>query len=227
MKRLLFSLISLLPLSDPALGAKVWLSLNLEFNIPNDFDSGGQWTAVAKTDERGLAAVVLAFDATSLNFDPATGFLVPPEFSNRFSGIRLGQLEIVTAFDLASNPAPTFDVGVIGGSFSSMYVDHPGLSTFGSNTDLGSFSGGAELATGSFNPGYLPIWSTSEIITTGASVFMEGVSLPQIATVFTTVRYVVPEPATMLLAGFSLIGLTRRNGNGIWVRSALSKTSVC
>ena len=56
---------------------------------------------------------------------------------------------------------------------------------------------------------------------------MEGVSLPQIATVFTTVRYVVPEPATMLLAGFSLIGLTRRNGNGIWVRSALSKTSVC
>ena len=31
-----------------------WFSLNLEFNDPTDFGSGGTWTVVAKADERGF-----------------------------------------------------------------------------------------------------------------------------------------------------------------------------
>ena len=38
-----------------AMAGNAYFSLNLEFNYPTDFSSGGTWTAVAKVDEFGLA----------------------------------------------------------------------------------------------------------------------------------------------------------------------------
>ncbi len=211
MKRSQFVLAALLcvgMLPGSSLAANAWFSLNLEFNNPADFNSGGTWTAVGKADERGFAGIVLRYDATSLNFNPATGFLAPPEFDIRMSQIGpMGWLEIVQGFGFNT---PVVDIGVIGGTYASTYADDPNLVIFGTNLDLGTFTGGVELATGSFDPGDIPTWFPAGPEQTGAAL-LTGPSLPAIpATVFTTVRYVVPEPATMLLAGLSLLSFVVR-----------------
>lgn len=209
-QRVLAALLCVGVLSSGASAANVWFSLNLEFNNPADFNSGGTWTVVTKADERGLAAAVLDFVFGSLNFDPLSGFLTPAGFeveASLFDGTRL---EIVEGDDLTD---PTLDVGVIGGTFPSTYVDDPGLVVFGSNSDLGSFSGGVELATGSFDPGDIPTWiapGDNPGNDTGANIFLNAVSNPVEANTFVTVRYVVPEPTTILLTGLSLIVLAVR-----------------
>ena len=181
-----------------------WFSLNLEFNDPADFGSGGTWTVVAKADERGLSAAVLEFVASSLNFNAATGFLTPAGFEIEESGIFGMKLEIVQADNLSN---PTYDVGVIGGTYPSTYVDDPNLNVFGANPDLGSFTGGVELVTGSFDVGDIPAWWTA-FEPTAAALFT-GVGDDTIpASVELTVRYVgIPEPTSMLLLGGGMLAL--------------------
>jgi hypothetical protein len=181
--------------------ANAWFSLNLEFNDPADFGSGGTWTVVAKADERGLAAALLALNQTSLNFDPATGFLTPVGFEVEESGNPGGLFLEILEGDLVFSP--TIDVGVVGGTYPSSYVDDPNLIVFGSNPDLGSFSGGVPLATGSFDPGDIPAWYSSGPDSTAANVYLVPNPVnASPATVFTTVRYVgIPEPTSLLLAG--------------------------
>ena len=64
-------------ISHNALAGNAYLSLNLDFNDPADFSSGGTWTAVAKADDYGLvgASLYLSPDA---NFGT---FLAPPEYA--------------------------------------------------------------------------------------------------------------------------------------------------
>ena len=183
--------------------ANAWFSLNLEFNDPADFGSGGTWTVVAKADERGFLAIILQLYA--VNFDPVSGFLTPTGFEVEESLQNGLRREIVQGDDLSQ---PTLDVGVIGGTYSSTYVDSPLLKILGTNPDLGSFGGGVELATGSFNPGNIPSW-----VTFGRDVTMAllrtGIAPPNHAVtpaVFTTVRYVgIPEPSSLLIAGVGLL----------------------
>lgn len=184
----------------------VWLSLNLEFNDPADFGSGGTWTVVAKADDRGIAGVALSFQAATLNFNAATGFLTPAGFeveeSAIFSGLRL---ETVQGDDVSSK---TFDVGVIGGTFPSTYIDDPNLLIFGANPDLGSFSGGVELVTGSFNAGDIPAWFTTGPNQSAANIYLNTVQPPVLADVFLTVRYVgIPEPTSLLLLSGGIMAL--------------------
>ena len=192
-----------------ASAANVWLSLNLEFNDPTDFGSGGTWTVVSKADERGLAGAALQFNNNSLNFNPATGFVLIPGFEFQFSGIFGGLiLEVFQGDDPASK---TLDVGVIGGPFPSTYVDDPNLVVFGANPDLGSFTGGVGIATGTFDSGDIPAWVATVAEPISANVWASGPSNPAIlANVFTTVRYVtaIPEPASLLLLGVGVLSLT-------------------
>jgi hypothetical protein len=185
--------------------ASAWFSLNLEFNDPADFGSGGTWTVVAKADERGLAAALLALNQTSLNFDPATGFLTPVGFEVEESGNPGGLFLEILEGDLVFSP--TIDVGVVGGTYPSSYVDDPNLIVFGSNPDLGSFSGGVPLATGSFDPGDIPAWYSSGPDSTAANVYLVPNPVnASPATVFTTVRYVgIPEPSSLLMAGVGIL----------------------
>lgn len=194
-------------LAASAVAQNVAFSLNLEFNDPTNLNSGGIWTVVAKADERGLAAAVLDFDADSLNFDSSTGFLTPAGFEVEISGILAGiRLEIVEGDDATD---PTLDVGVIGGTYPSTYVDNPFLALLGSNPDLGSFTGGVELATGSFDPGDIPSWYVGPSNdSTAASVFIGTPPSVARANVATTVRYVIPEPATPLLVMCTLVPFT-------------------
>jgi hypothetical protein len=183
----------------------LWLSLNLEFNNSTDIGSGGTWTVVAKADRRGIAGVELNFDATSLNFNPATGFLTPSVWTNEFSGVSGMRLETVQGDDLVS---PVYDVGVIGGTFPSSYVDDPSLVVFGPNPDLGSFTGGVELVTGSFNAGDIPAWWTGAGGPADGNLFTGTGSAIVIPNVFVTVRAnYIPEPTTLLLACGSVIAL--------------------
>jgi hypothetical protein len=187
--------------------ANAWVSLNLEFNDAADFGSGGTWTIVAKADERGLAAALLALNQTSLNFNPATGFLTPAGFeledSSNPGSLFLEILEADLPF------APTIDVGVIGGTYPSSYVDDPNLIVFGSNPELGSFSGGVPLATGSFDAGDIPAWYSSISDSTAANVYLVPNPVnASPATVFTTVRYVgIPEPTSLLLLSSGMLAL--------------------
>jgi hypothetical protein len=181
-----------------------WFSLNLEFNDPTDAGSGGTWTVVTKADRRGLSAVVLSFDATSLNFNAATGFLTPAVWTVEESGVFGMRLETVQGDDLAS---PVYDVGVIGGTFPSTYVDDPSLVVFGANPDLGSFTGGVELVTGSFNAGDIPAWWTGAD-PTAALLFTGSGSQVVDAAIHLTVRSnLIPEPTSLLLACGSIMGL--------------------
>ncbi len=186
-------------LVEQASAANAWFSLNLEFNDPTDFGSGGTWTVVAKADERGFLAIILQL--STVNFDPLTGFLTPPGLEVEESLQNGHRREIVQGDDLSQ---PTLDVGVIGGIYPSTYVDAPLLTELGMNPDLGSFSGGVELATGTFNPGGIPSWITSGGDVTTA-LLHSGFARPNHfinPTVFTTVRYVgIPEPSGLLLLG--------------------------
>jgi hypothetical protein len=185
--------------------AEVDLSLNLEFNTPGDALSGGTWTVVGKADERGLAGVSLVL--TNINFN-ASGFLAPMEFEvQEFSTV--GTIINIVAGDDVVPPLP-LDIGVIGGPFPSSYVDDPNLVPFLGNQDLGSFTGGVALATGSFNPGVIPAWAvTPGGDPTDANVFV-GTTIPGAvvdANTQLTVRHIIPEPTTMGLAGISALAL--------------------
>lgn len=194
-----------------SLAGSLSVSLNLEFNDPSDFGSGGTWTAVAKADERGIAGIVLYFDSTTLNFSSSTGLLTPVGFEIEQSMIGPGmKLEIVQGDDFSD---PTLDVGVIGGTYPSTYADDPGLAPFGANPDLGSFTGGVALATGSFDPGDIPAWFAGSGIPIDGNLFVGTPPVAEQPDLFYTVRAVVPEPATMLLACCSLVALASRRRN--------------
>ena len=143
------ALVCVLTLASGATAGNVSLSLNLEYNTFADISSGGTWTVVAKAQERGIDRLVVRFLDSSLNWDPNSGFLLSSVFEVEESNVSGLELEIVQGDDLES---VTLDVGVIGGTFPSTYVDDPDLAILGSNPDLGSFTGGAELVTGSFDP---------------------------------------------------------------------------
>lgn len=191
--------------------ASISLSLNLEFNTPGDTSSGGTWFIVGKADERGLAGISMYL--TNINFN-ASGFLAPAQFEVRQFGTFGTAINIVEGDDTFTK---TLDVGVIGGPFPSSYVDAPGLVPYQGNPNLGSFTGGVALATGTFNPGVVPNWTTSGSNSTDGNVYSSPNGANAInAVTSVTVRSVVPEPATIGLAGVTLIGLiaaSRRSTN--------------
>jgi hypothetical protein len=196
--------------ASPAWAVNAWLSLNLEFNTPNDFNSGGTWTVVGKAEEMGFAAVNMRL--INVNFDPGTGFLAPSEFEVQMTNVFAGVREITVGDDLS--PPLTLHVGVIGGAFPSNYVDPAGIEVYGGNSDLGSFTGGVALATGSFNSGVVPDWDNLSFIPTDSNIFV-GTTFPGAvsdANTQVTVRYVVPEPAALALAAFgaAAVGLAVR-----------------
>jgi hypothetical protein len=197
--------------SAPAWAVNAWLSLNLQFNTANDFNSGGTWTVVGKAEEMGFSAVNMY--QANISFDPATGFIVPSEFEERWSADFSGVMNILVADDVLSPPL-TLHVGVIGGAFPSAYVDPAGIVVYGGNPDLGSFTGGVALVTGSFNAGVVPAWTSSGGNSTDSNIFV-GTTFPGAvsdANTQVTVRYVVPEPAAFALAalGAAAVGLTAR-----------------
>ncbi len=184
------------------------LSLNLEFDTLGDLNSGGNWLAVATADESGLAGISMLLD--DANF--AGDFLV----SDSVFSVNLFQtvgtvIEIVNGSDLV---APVMGVGVPGSSFPSSYVDPVGIAPLAGSPDLGSFTGGVELATGTFNPGDIPaLIAASGDLSAGANVFdASGAAIP--ATLNLTVRTVVPEPTTILLLSIgwvSVMVISRRS----------------
>jgi hypothetical protein len=189
-----------LTLASGAAAGDISLSLNLEFNTLGDLNSGGTWTVVAKAEERGIAGVVMRFLDSSLNFDPNTGFFLSDVFEVQASALFGLQLEITEGED--PDAGKTLDVGVIGGTFPSAYVDPPNLVIFGANPDLGSFTGGVELVTGSFDAGDLPQWISGS---GAANLYVDlGAVITAAENVFLTVRYSVPEPATIALCGLGL-----------------------
>lgn len=193
-------------LASHATADNAWLSLNLEFNQPGDFNSGGNWTVVAKADRRGFAGVVLSFDSSSLNFNPATGFLTPAVWEIEESAVFGLRFETVQG-DILGIGSPTYDIGVIGGTYPSTYVDDPGLVPLGSNPHLGSFTGGIALVTGTFSAGDIPTWwagaeSTDANIFTGNGFQVVGPAI------LLTVRHVIPEPTSFVLLAGSLLGFT-------------------
>jgi hypothetical protein len=194
-------------LASHAAADNAWFSLNLEFNQPGDLNSGGTWTVVAKADRRGLASAILSFQASSLNFNPATGFLTPAVWEVEQSGIFGLRLETVQAEDFGQF---TYDIGVIGGTYPSTYVDDPNLVPLGSNPDLGSFTDGVALVTGSFSPGDIPTWWTGPD-STDANLFTGSGSQVVAPAIHLTVRHIVPEPTSFaLLAGSLLAVVTLR-----------------
>jgi hypothetical protein len=210
---MLIGLMALAAVQAPAacLAANVSLSLNLTFNTPGNFASGGTWLVVVKADERGLAGAAMDFVVGTINFNPATGFLGPAGFETQTSASFPGRIEIVDG----DNPEPprTLDVGVIGGPFPTTYVDPPNLAIYPGNPNLGSFSGGVRLVTGTFNPGVVPTWIPGPANQTDANVYTAASGLGTVvdANTQTTVRYIVPEPATWL-GGLcvGLLALVRR-----------------
>lgn len=207
----LLAVASMLFLPASVQAVSVTFSLNLQFNALGDFNSGGTWTAVAKSDPGGIAGVSMYLKNTTFG-----SFLAPPEFpiQLQFGGTVVRNIAIG---DDLSGPPP-WGVGVIGSVFPSTYVDPSGLAPFGGNPNFGSFSGGIALATGTFAPGVVPDWTTSGSNSTDANIFNYAVPPVPISahSIGLTVRYFVPEPATFGLAGVALIGLiaaSRRSAN--------------
>ena len=189
--------------------ANVWFSLNLQFNTPGDVNSGGTWTTVAKADPQGIAGASMYLANTTFG-----SFLAPPQLDVQ---LQAGTTVVrnVLVGDSLTPPYP-LGIGVIGSSFPSTYVDPVGIVPFGGNPNYGSFTGGVALATGTFAPGVVPNWTASSGNVTDANVFTGASPAPVVdADALLTVRYVVPEPATLGLAGVALIGLiaARRRAN--------------
>jgi len=196
------ALVCALVVSSCAEAAIVDLSLNLNLNDPSDITSGGTWIAVAKADEEGLAGI--SFLVEGGNNDVSS--LVPVSASfDVFNTQSAGPvIEVVLGSSLVT---PVFDVGVIGGTFVSSYVDPTGLAPLSGQADLGSFTGGVTLATGTFDPGVIPnLVEMSGTLNQGANVFADMSGSAIAATLNTTVR-AVPEPATLALLGIGLIGV--------------------
>lgn len=196
---LLLALAATATFSSAASAANIWLSLNLEFNSSGDSNSGGTWTAVAKADPQGLAGASLYL--TNANFG---SFLAPPELDIQLQST-FGTVRNVVVGDDLQPPLP-LGIGVIGSSFPSSYVDPAGLVPIMGYPDLGSFTGGVALATGTFDPGVLPDWAMFGGNSTGANLF-SGPNPPAVAAdVLLTVR-AVPEPATLCLLGMAVLGI--------------------
>ena len=190
--------------------ANVWLSLDLQFNVPGDFNSGGTWKTVAKSEEFGIAGLALKL-ANATTFD---AFLAPSEWQVQRQAIIGGARDIVIGDDLS--PPIALGIGVVGSSFPSTYVDPPGLVPFGSYQDLGSFTGGVALATGTFAPGVVTNWfAGAEPSSAAANTFTVN-SMAVAAVTFVTVRHVVPEPSTwpILSAGTAAIMAAWRRRTG-------------
>jgi len=197
------ALVCSLVVSSCAVAAIVDLSLNLDLNDPADINSGGTWIAVAKTDEKGLAGI--SFLVEGGNNDASS--LVPVGASfDIFETQSVGPvIEVVIGSSLVT---PTFDVGVIGGTFVSSYVDPVGIAPLSGQADLGSFTGGVTLAIGTFNFGVIPnLIDMSGTFNQGANVFNVDMSGSVLAATLNTTVRAVPEPATLALFGIGLIGL--------------------
>lgn len=210
---LLLTAATFLAIHAEASAATVWLSLNLAFNSPGDPTSGGTWTAVAKADPQGIYGVEMYI--ANVNFNGT--FLSPPQFDiQQYSGPAANPNIRRFIFLTVTQPHP-LGIGVIGSSFPSTYVDPAGLIPYGANPDYGSFTGGVALATGTFNAGLAPNWTSSSGDVSVAGVFTGPSPAPLIvADTLLTVRYVIPEPATLGLACMGLIGLiaaARRSAN--------------
>lgn len=191
-----------LALTSGAAAGDISLSLNLEFNTLGDPNSGGTWTVVAKSDERGIAGIVFSLDDDTINFSDPSGF-----FHSDIFDIQDASLQGGTRFEIVEGQigTPVLDVGVIGGTWPSTYADDPDLEIYGSNPDLGTFSGGVELATGSFDPGVVPEWYPTGF---DGNQYVDGAgSIAEVDNVFLTVRAIVPEPATFTLCGLGLGGV--------------------
>ena len=210
--RSLFLLAVAAMLFSPAVvqAANVWFSLNLQFNTPGNINSGGTWTTVAKADPQGIAAANMYLANTTFG-----SFLAPPQLDVQ---MQAGTTTVrnILAGDSLTPPYP-LGIGVIGSSFPSTYVDPVGLVPFGGNPNYGSFTGGVALATGTFAPGVVPNWTASGGSVTDANVFTGASPAPVMdANTLLTVRYVVPEPATLGLAAVALVGMiaaSRRSRN--------------
>lgn len=180
-----------------AQAANVWLSLNLQFNSLGDVNSGGTWTTVAKADPQGIAGISMYLTNTTFG-----SFLAPPQLDVQ---LQLGNttLRNVVVGDGLTPPYP-LGIGVIGSPFPSTYVDPIGLVPFGGNPNYGSFSGGVALATGTFAAGVVPNWTG----VSDANVFTGTAPAPVVdADTLLTVRWAVPEPATLGLTGMALLGM--------------------
>ena len=203
---LLVAVAAMLVSQASAQAANVWLSLNLQFNSPGNVNSGGTWTTVAKADPQGIAGVGMNLANTTFG-----SFLAPPQLDVQLQSGNTTLRNVVVGDGLT--PPYPLGIGVIGSSFPSTYVDPAGLVPFGGNPNYGSFTGGVALATGTFAPGVVPNWTGIS----DANLFT-GPSPAPVADADTllTVRWVVPEPATLGLAGVALIGLiaaSRRSAN--------------
>lgn len=203
---LLLALAAVATLQSTASAANVWLSLNLQFNTPGNVNSGGTWTAVAKADPQGLAGVSMYL--ANANFG---SFLAPPQLDVRAEGLFGSVRNVVVGDDL--NPPLPLGIGVIGSSFPSTYVDPSGIAPFMGNPNYRSFTGGVALATGTFNPGVIPSFTSLGGDSTDANLFA-GPNPPAVdADVLLTVRAApIPETAACCLAcaGFAAVLMVAR-----------------